>query len=61
MAKERSFESLNASNKNRKGEEVSETVRLGKARRWYDAGVYRSLAIFWANQYGAGFFSKDSG
>ena len=38
----------------------TETVRLGTARRWSDAEVDRSRAIFWANQYDTGLFSMDS-
>ena len=65
-----SFESLNdeslntsdlSSDSKRNGNGVSETVRAMKARRWPDAEVDRSRAIFWANQCGAGLFPKDSG
>ena len=45
----------------KKGKGLSETVRPGKARRWSDAEVDRSRAIFWANQYDTGLSFKDSG
>ena len=63
MANEQSFESLNdenfntsdlCSNRKRKGKGISETLRPGKARRWSDAEVDRSRAIFRPNQYGTG-------
>ena len=70
MANEQSFESFNdeslntselSSDRKRKGKGVSKTIRPRKARRWCDAEVDRSRAIFWVNQYDAGLFPKDSG
>ena len=65
MANKQSFEaldneSLNTSDLslNGKGKGLSETVKTREARRWSDRS--RSRAIFWANQYGKGLFSKDS-
>ena len=68
MANEQSFKSLNDeslgtsdlfSNRKRKVKEVCETVRKGKGK-WFDAEGDRPRTIFWANQYDAGLFSKDS-
>ena len=72
MVNEQSFESLNdedlkrlntsdlSSNRNREGKGVSETVKPGTARKWSHAEVDRSCAIFWANQYVVGLFSKEA-
>ena len=63
---ELSFESLNdeildtsdlSSNRKRKDKEIIEPVKTGKERKWSNAEVDRSSAIFLANQYGAGLFS----
>ena len=43
-----------------KGERKGKGVRPGKARRCSATEVDRSRAIFWANPYNGGLFSRDS-